>query len=79
MIEEIQKSFEEVYDKGYKNGYKDAKKEFERPHGEWQQVGEMTYRCTHCGWLKKIGLMPYCENCGASMKKEGDENEQTTD
>lgn len=47
--------------------------ELDRPHGEWKQVGEMTYKCTKCGWLKKIGLMPYCENCGADMrKKEGE-------
>lgn len=42
-----------------------------RPHGEWEQVGEMTYKCTNCGWLKKTGLMPFCENCGADMRKEG--------
>lgn len=46
-----------------------------RPHGEWKQVGEMTYKCTKCGWLKKIGLMPYCENCGADMRKEVKRND----
>lgn len=45
--------------------------EDERPHGEWEQVGEMTYKCTKCGWLKKIGLMPFCENCGADMREGG--------
>ena len=39
-----------------------------QPHGEWEQIGEMTYKCTRCGWLKKIGLMPFCENCGAKME-----------
>lgn len=39
-----------------------------RPHGEWKQVGEMTYKCTKCGWIKKTGLMPYCENCGSDNR-----------
>ncbi len=46
-----------------------------RLHGEWKQVGEMTYKCTKCGWLKKIGLMPYCENCGADMRRKEGEKE----
>lgn len=41
----------------------------ERPRGEWEQVGEMTYRCAQCGWLKKTGLMAYCENCGSDNRK----------
>lgn len=46
----------------------------QRPHGDWEKVGEMTYKCTKCGWLKKTGLMPYCENCGSdNRKREGDE------
>lgn len=44
----------------------------QRPHGEWEKVGEMTYKCNRCGWLKKTGLMPYCENCGTDMRKRGD-------
>lgn len=41
----------------------------QRQRGEWEQVGEMTYKCTKCGWLKKTGLMPYCENCGSDNRK----------
>lgn len=48
--------------------------EEERPHGEWKQVGEMTYRCTECGWLTKTCLIPYCQNCGSDNRKKGDKD-----
>lgn len=35
MIEDIQKSFDTLFEKGYEEGYKKAKEDFARPHGEW--------------------------------------------
>lgn len=71
--------------KGYNDAVKmgiEALKE-QRPHGEWIPMitkgdyGEQVlryYKCKTCGWLKQHDKMPFCENCGADMRKErGDE------
>ena len=52
----------------------------QRPHSELLQMitkddyGEQVlgYKCKTCGWLKSHDKMPFCENCGADMRKEGD-------
>ena len=49
----------------------------ERPQGEWlpmitkDDYGEQVlgYKCKRCGWLKPHDKMPFCENCGANMRK----------
>ena len=49
----------------------------ERPHSEWlpmitkDDYGEQVlgYKCKRCGWLKPHDKMPFCENCGANMRK----------
>ena len=55
----------------------------ERPHGEWipmitkDDCGEQVvgYKCKTCGWLKPHDKMPFCENCGADMRKKVKQNE----
>lgn len=78
MIEEIHKSFAEVYDKGYVNGYKDAKKKFDRPHGEWMtEPHSRIIHCSNCGAeenLNKIHVAKWCYSCGADMR-EGEADE----
>lgn len=56
-----------------------AKGEKERPHGEWipckstrtGQVTNIDYKCSKCSHHKDRPV-PYCEICGAIMKKEGE-------
>ena len=45
----------------------------EIPHGEWiVVVPNVSSKCPFCSTI--VSDTPnYCENCGASMKKEGDE------
>ena len=56
-----------------------------RQYGEWIPVigcdgRTIAYKCKTCGWFKPHNIMPFCENCGADMrKKKGEHNEQTTD
>lgn len=43
------------YDRGqYKKGYADAKRDYERPHGEWIIDGHH-YKCSRCG--KTLAIM----------------------
>ena len=55
----------------------------ERPHGEWEFIGENLFKCTNCGYvadadyLRKWKVHTYdaefptaCLNCGADMRKE---------
>ena len=49
-----------------------------RPHGEWIRVigcdgRTIAYKCKTCGWFKPHNIMPFCENCGADMRKRGDQ------
>lgn len=62
----------------------------ERPHGEWFHAEEYDYldedgvehfhiKCPNCGFLHDCfdchtAQYNFCPNCGASMRKEGDEN-----
>ena len=64
---------------GYKIGYEQAKKEFERPHGEWipegftNDRGETYYHCSLCFAVDKMDgsqLLNYCWKCGADMRGE---------
>jgi len=54
----------------------------DRPHGEWIQTYESVdgrgadrYKCSFCNHEINIYYKPYrfCPNCGAKMRKEGDE------
>ena len=52
----------------------------QRPHSEWLPVtdwdgGILAYKCKTCGWYKPHNVLPFCENCGADMRKEGEQNE----
>ncbi len=58
---------------GYKKGFEDARKQFERPHGEWIDCEDNNYcKCSICGNIVMIEeVTTYCGSCGASMAKEG--------
>lgn len=51
----------------------------ERPHGEWIYIGisETTglkiVKCTSCK-KRQYGSTDFCSNCGADMRKEGEQN-----
>jgi len=47
---------------GYKKGFEDAKKQFERPHGEW-----LDDVCSCCGMESEYQTL-YCGGCGVLMK-----------
>ena len=63
----------------YQKGYADAKKDYERPRGEWKEtkyetaIG-LTYRqtqCSNCGYVYEPPMWwNFCPNCGADMRKE---------
>lgn len=75
------------YDKGYADGQKDAKEaqnidpESLRPQGAWIYhiddlfPAEGTQECSNCHQEEKISLCNenYCPNCGAKMKKDGEQ------
>ena len=68
---------QEFYANGYKKGYEDAKKEFERPQGEWLWLGDSLdpnhrWSCNKCGRGVKE-QENYCPTCGAQMKWGYDE------
>jgi len=72
---------QEVYITGedynlYMRGYNQARKDFERPQGEWirKQVSPAgcIYVCSQCGMEEVIGGN-FCWNCGADMR--GDKND----
>lgn len=57
----------------------------ERPHGEWVKDFNMNKAivCSECGeeaWYKEyrgwVTKSNFCPNCGADMRKRGDENER---
>lgn len=54
----------------------------QRPHGEWKQItepdiwGKTKYQCSVCKYVHRhseFDTISFCENCGADMRKEGDE------
>ena len=61
---------------GVKIGYDNARKEFERPQGEWASIGDepkkyhtfegRCYKCSLCGFVM-LGNLSYCPECGARM------------
>lgn len=66
---------QEFYANGYKKGYEDAKKEFERPQGEWFWLGDSSdpnhrWSCNKCGRGVKEEEN-FCPNCGIRMQKGG--------
>ena len=70
---------QEFYANGYKKGYEDAKKEFERPQGEWimnkTSARGRNYTCTNCRKVSR-NKSEFCPKCGAKMMKEA-ENEDS--
>lgn len=57
---------------GYKKGYEAARKQFERPHGEWVLDINGDIHCPNCGILHKVSN--FCSYCGSDNRpKEGGE------
>ena len=65
-IRESSEKSNEIKD-AYMHGYNQARKEFERPQGEWKLHG-MIYYCSVCGHDYEQGGNNFCGNCGAKMK-----------
>lgn len=69
---------------GYKKGFEAARKQFERPHGEWKwcdgdgRTCTDGWLCTSCGTgyhteVPYFSEFRYCPMCGADMRpKEGE-------
>ena len=53
----------------FDHGYAQAKREFERPQGEWVFVSRHCWKCPYCQELTNEGKN-FCPNCGARMIKE---------
>ena len=65
-------------------------REKQRPHGEWyttpnpnhspfDSTSEVIYMCSKCAYSsgeRITATWQFCPNCGADMRKEGDENER---
>lgn len=61
------------YANGYKKGYEDAKKEFERPQGEWiEDSGNIA--CSHCHTIWLYFRTDFCPHCGADMRVKNELN-----
>ena len=60
---------QEFFANGYKKGYEDAKKEFERPQGEWI-LSCGTFYCSECNhYAYDNRRFKWCPCCGADMRK----------
>ena len=83
-IESQYKSFDEDYDALQILGDIEDFPTEQRPHGEWEFIGDNLFKCTNCGYvadadyLRKWKVHTYdaefptaCLNCGADMR-EGD-------
>ena len=61
---------------GYKKGFEAARKQFERPRGEWTSNGnDLEYICSVCGedlpYSDEYDYQTnFCPNCGAPMNEE---------
>lgn len=58
---------------GYKKGFENARKQFERPSGEWKDYTDDGYvECPFCGSATNcdgnIDDLHYCFSCGANMR-----------
>lgn len=73
------------YDRGqYQKGYEDAKRQYERPHGEWivekSAFGDRL-NCSLCGARPMRSAYGYdlhdnfCHECGADMRIKGEDDE----
>ena len=73
-----QKGYEEGYEKAhihYKEGYEKAKKEFEKPKGEWIEGSNGNIKCNKCGAEIRYSYLAnnepdwpkFCCDCGAEM------------
>lgn len=51
----------------YEAGYEKAKKEYERPQGEWNYIQAGMAVCPFCGASPHKDYKNFCPNCGASM------------
>ncbi len=64
----------------YDHGYAQAKRDFERPHGKWEQVSSQVVHCSCCNKnsidMSTYVKMNYCPNCGAKMDGKEADNEQ---
>ena len=73
---ELRKSAEKSNEvnNAYKRGYEQAKKEFERPQGEWIPVKRWDnthdWVCSECGKKNEHGITieKFCYKCGADMR-----------
>lgn len=71
-----------IEEQAYSRGYEDAKKEFERPHGEWIDHSDEGYvECPFCEHATtcddNIEELHYCFFCGASMISSNSEIEKS--
>ena len=55
-----------AYNHGYMDGKNEAEQALEPKRGEWEQVGDNTYKCTNCGEISCC-KGKYCPDCGAKM------------
>lgn len=81
------------YTLGYKDGFLEAKKQFERPAGEWialklpitEEEGDIKIICSNCkdefigqnDLETWIKVYYYCPSCGAKMEKRHDQHGET--
>lgn len=52
----------------------------DKQHGKWIDLGDnmiLRWVCSKCG-RKDRHIFNFCPDCGADMRKEGENNEQTT-
>ena len=48
----------------------------EQNEGEWEYYQMGDFQCTNCGFIKYDAIeFNFCPNCGATMKKESEEEE----
>lgn len=64
------------YQEGYTDGFDDARRNYERPHGEWKKIkrslgdgkhSTFIYRCPFCGYVEGCKAN-FCGKCGADMR-----------